>query len=210
MTLGNTDRWSIDPDSNNSYFGVYPHSGSNDVLPDSIELVADVGLGMLHPGVAFALAVDDIAESLSDNNGVSQVSDGWELTHHPSAFEDRWTDCKHFQRFFVEAPQDVIPTAEHLNIKVGCNYGYLGNNATESEYSLIFGQDSADEPSVSTMLAQEDGTIDLNPENMSQETKDRFGIKKIDNTKTSVNDSDTGTGTPKYVAKNFPISANIK
>ncbi|NEU58944.1 hypothetical protein [Halorussus sp. MSC15.2] len=154
MTLGrpNSD-WTITTHDNRDYFGVYPNNISNsDTLPDKFEIPIDVALGALHPGIAFAVALDDFAATLDDNNGVNQTSDGWELTHHPASWEDRWSDASHFQRFFVAGPEGMIAGAEHLNIKTGCSQGSLGNTATEVEYSVSFFED--DEPSVQSTPTQ--------------------------------------------------------
>lgn len=225
----------VDQDTRGQRHGIWPDN-KDESMEEWIEFTTDLAVGSLSAPSAFALAADDFAEMLQEQDGFKGIKNdkGFRFLHTVGYFEDNWSDIAHFQRALYESgfeakwndtliirsklgrtPDDYDSWIEY-EIMFWKNdeplvdiYKWDGekNNSPNASTSSSALLDSTTTSTVEKEALKDAMVVSTgNPYEMTDEERDRIGLVKVNPDNPPAGVEGIDGEYPNFVAKTMPIA----
>ncbi|WP_276300192.1 hypothetical protein [Halorussus lipolyticus] len=208
----------VNPDSRDDLQGMYP-SPQTGALEDFIEVTTDLAIGTLGAPAAFAVAVDDVAETFEPYpDGQSSIynGNGFRLKNNTGTFQDPWTDAGHYQRMiYYSGSESEID--DELNI-ISEMFDQSGIY-TRIKYQMLFNKtdqpgtianDESSQSSTSSVEAKDEEQTQIRKASeMTPEERETYGVKKVNKDSPSAiarRAKRVDGELPEWIATNLPVS----
>ncbi|MBP1988070.1 hypothetical protein J2753_002582 [Halolamina salifodinae] len=191
------------PMSDEKYAGYYPHpDNSNENYWQGLEILFDAAISVISAGAGAALIADDLISLMVEDasQGLTELSKGWTFDNNPDGYHEQMHSTHRIQ---MEVPFDVDDSDEvEITVWTG------GQVGVEVSYTLAFTENGDDPPAQTSSVSP--STLD--PDKMTPEQKDKYGVKKASGSSTnaelSVNKEGTESSSAESVAweaTNLPL-----
>ncbi|WP_148708207.1 hypothetical protein [Haloferax sp. Atlit-12N] len=193
----------IQPSTEGDKHGQFPCDDNDEFIPGWGQPLVKAAIGTVSIGLSWFLAVDEALRSKLGHrpDGFDIFSGGFEYGDMATSLTSPlpWLQSTFFHRVELET-DEYSPT---VNVKMGfCHHSSPASTLwKEFKGELEFFGSSGD-PEISPM-----GESDPHPDKMSQEAKDKYGIKEVSDQEASISTQSSGEEvTFDYIATNCPLS----
>lgn len=208
----------VNPDNRDDLQGMYP-SPQTGQLEEFIEVTTDLAIGTLGAPAAFAVAIDDVAETFEPHpDGLSDMynGNGFRLKNNTGTFQDPWTDAGHYQRMIYysgsEAEIDdelniISEMFDQSGIYTRIKYQMLFNKTDQP--GTIVNDESSQSSTSSVETNDEEDMRTKKASEMTPEEREKYGIKRVNKDSPSPiarRAKRVDGELPEWIATNLPIS----
>lgn len=208
----------VNPDNRDDLQGMYP-SPQTGQLENFIEVTTDLAIGTLGTPAAFAVAIDDVAETFEPHpDGLSDIysGNGFRLKNNTGTFQNPWTDAGHYQRMiYYSGSESEID--DELNI-ISEMFDQSGIY-TRIKYQMLFNKtdqpgtvayDKSSQSSTSSVETKDDGKMRTKKASeMTPEERKKYGVKRVNKDAPSAiarRAKRVDGELPEWIATNLPIA----